>query len=99
MATIRRSVQDFMAAVNAQTPGVKSGNNYSTALNSDGSVAITSTVPSTGVATVIYANVWWANPRGGAVTDLNATGDIVTIRQNDKSIATCDAQLFINSLT
>lgn len=98
MASRRYSVQDFIAQVNAQTPGVKTGNTYSATLNSDGSVTITSTVPSTDVSTVLYANVWWQVGRAGAVTDTNINGDIVTIRQNDKSIATADAQLFINNL-
>ena len=93
MASARRSVQDFIAQVNAQTPGVKSGATYAATLNASGSVQITKN------GTVIYPNVLWWMGVSSAVTDTNITGDSVTLLNNDGTTGRGDAQQFINSLT
>ena len=92
MASRRFSVQDFIAQVNAQTPGAVTSAVYQATLNSDGTVKITKN------AVQLYAKVLWNQGTQGAVTDNNLQGDVVTIFQNDASVARGDAQLFINSL-
>lgn len=87
----RRTVQDFMAQVNAQT--VAGGNTYSTSLNADGSVKITKN------AVALYSKVLWAMGVGEALTDLNISGDSVTVLDNAGGCGRGDAQLFIFSLT
>ena len=91
MASARRSVQDFMAQVNARTPGLKSGATYATSLNSDGTVAITAN------GVTLYSKVFWGTGRG-VVTDLNVSGDSVMALAADGTVQSGDAQLFINSL-
>jgi hypothetical protein len=92
MASRRFTVQDFIAQVNAQTPGVVSSAVYQATLNTDGTVKITKN------AVQIYAKVLWNMGTQGAITDSNLQGDRVVIFQNDASVGSADAQLFINSL-
>ena len=92
-ALTRRSVQDFIAQVNARTPGVKSSATYKATLNSDGSVQITQN------GVVLYSNVGWFFGVGVAKTDANINSDTVTIYNAGAAVATGDAQQFINSLT
>ena len=89
MASARRSIQDFMAQVNARTT---TGVTYTTALNSDGSVQITRN------GTIVYPKVQWYTGSGAAITDTNISGDSVTLLNNDGTTGRGDAQLFINSL-
>ena len=93
MASVRRSVQDFIAAVNAQTPGSVSSAVYAATLQGDGSVQITKN------GVILFPHVLWAMGVGGAVTDVSTFGDTVTILRNDGTVARGDAQQFINSLT
>jgi hypothetical protein len=92
MSSARRSVQDFIAQIAAQTPGTKTGATYSASLNSDGSVAVSQN------GTVIYPKVQWAMGVGEAVTDSNISGDGVTLINNDGTVGRGSAQHFINSL-
>ena len=92
MASARRSVQDFIAQVAAQTPGTKTGATYTATLNADGSVKVSQN------GVVIYPNVQWAMGAGEARTDSNISGDGVTLINNDGTVGRGDAQLFINSL-
>ena len=92
MASARRSVQDFIAQVAAQTPGVKTGATYVAALNADGSVKVSQN------GTVIWPKVQWSMGTGEAITDTNISGDSVTLINNDGTTGRGDAQQFINNL-
>jgi hypothetical protein len=93
MALARRSVQDFIAQVNARTPGLVSGATYSATLNSDGSVQITVN------SVIVYPKVQWSMGAGEALTDSNISGDSITRINNDGTVGRGDAQLFISSLS
>lgn len=92
MSSARRSVQDFIAQVAAQTPGIKTGATYSASLNADGSVAVSQN------GVVIYPKVQWAMGTGEARTDFNISGDGVTLINNDGTVGRGDAAQFIASL-
>jgi len=86
----RRTVQDFITQVQAQTNA--SGTIvYVATLNTDGSVKITRN------GVVVFSNVLWSMGAGVAVTDANISGDSVTVLGGPQS-ARGDAQAFINSL-
>lgn len=90
MAT-RRTVQDFIAAVNAQTPGSVSGATYAGTLNTDGTVQITRN------SVVLWPKVYWFMGPGSAKTDANQ-GDSIRAWGLDAAIASGDAQAFLNTL-
>jgi hypothetical protein len=93
MASARRSVQDFIAQVAAQTPGTKTGATYSATLLASGAVQISKN------GVIIYPTVYWAIGTGEAVTDSNISGDSITLSNNDGTTGRGDAQSFINNLT
>lgn len=92
MSSARRSVQDFITQVAAQTPGTVSGATYSAALNTDGSVAVSKN------GVVIWPKVQWYMGAGEAVTDSNISGDSVTLINNDGTVGRGSTQAFINNL-
>ena len=89
MATARRSVQDFIAQVAARTT---TGITYVATLLASGAVQISRN------GTTIFPSVLWAMGTSEALTDLNISGDSVTLMNNDGTTGRGDAQLFINSL-
>jgi hypothetical protein len=91
MALARRTVQDFMAQVAAQTNAAGTVV-YVASLNADGSVKITRN------GVVIYPKVQWGMGVGEALTDANISGDSVTVLDNAGGVGRGDAQQFINSL-
>ena len=93
MASARRSVQDFIAQVAAQTPGTKTGATYAATLLASGAVQVSKN------GVIVYPTVYWAMGTGGAVSDTNISGDTVTLSNNDGTTGRGDAQQFINSLT
>ena len=89
MSSARRSVQDFIAQVAARTT---TGITYVATLLASGAVQISRN------GTIIFPSVLWAMGTSEALTDLNISGDSVTLMNNDGTTGRGDAQLFINSL-
>jgi hypothetical protein len=92
MALYRRTVQDFIAQVGAQTPGVISGAVYAASMNADGSVQITKN------GVVYYPKVIWGQGVESAVSDANISGDSVTVLDSAGGVGRGDALQFIQNL-
>lgn len=92
MSLARRTVQDFVAQIAAQTPGSKSGATYVATLQADGSVQVTKN------GVVLYRRVLWGMGAASAVTDANISGDSVDVYGNDGIVGSSDGQSFINNL-
>jgi hypothetical protein len=96
MATaLRRTVQDFIAAIAAR--GVNAGdskNLYSASLNSDNT-----TISVTRNGAVIFPKILWNQGYPEAITDSGGTNsDSITNYFTDGSIAVGSAQDFLNTL-
>lgn len=91
-ALARRSVFDFIQQVNGQTPGSISKAVYSASQNTDGTVQITKN------GVVLFAKVGWAMGAGVALTDINISGDSVSILGAEGTWSRGDCQQFILSL-
>jgi hypothetical protein len=96
LTTLRRNVNDFIAAVGAQ--GVNAGtssNLYVATLNADG---VTVNVTKNGV--VIFAKIFW--PGNSGVGRLDASGsncDTINIFSPDGSVGTASTHQFLMNLT
>ncbi|MBZ5695960.1 MAG: hypothetical protein LAN36_11455 [Acidobacteriia bacterium] len=92
MATLRRTVTDFIAQVAARTQGAVSGATYVASPNTDGTLNITKN------GTSLFARVIWNGSGKTAITDSNPSGDTVTVEAVDGTTGIADAQVFLNNL-
>lgn len=101
MASQRKSVYDFIAAINAAA-GRSGLFNYSAALNSDNtSVQVTQTLKTGGVSVVLYAKVLWNVSGSAAMTDASSPNqDTVSILSGEGAgvANTGSCQSFLNDL-
>lgn len=101
MASQRKSVYDFMAAVNA-APGQSGLYYYSATLNADNtSVQVTQNLKTGGSSSVLYAKVLWNVSGSSALTDASYpnTDTVSILSQEGAGVAnTGSCTAFLNSL-